>query len=209
LVERNLAKVEVAGSNPVIRSEDGFGRPLLTKVSATWPSGQARVCKTLYPGSIPGVASSGYNAHNGRLAQRQSAASTRQRSAVQFRQRPPRKPLHSRGFWHFGVSAGSVRSGNDGEVTVAESGAGQKLGNPAAPRPSGSPPDRGVQHHPDHRIATHPAGYALPAIAACRCHWLWDSSKNGGSIRIRGPRMGPVSDELDQIKAIVDCPGRC
>ena len=57
LVERNLAKVEVAGSNPVIRSEDGFGRFLLTKVSATWPSGQARVCKTLYPGSIPGVAS--------------------------------------------------------------------------------------------------------------------------------------------------------
>jgi hypothetical protein len=88
LVERNLAKVEVAGSNPVIRSGDGFGCPLLTKVSATWPSGQARVCKTLYPGSIPGVASLGYNAHNGRLAQRQSAASTRQRSAVRSRQRP-------------------------------------------------------------------------------------------------------------------------
>ncbi len=83
MVERNLAKVEVAGSNPVIRSEGGFGRPLLTEVSATGPSGEARVCKTLYPGSIPGVASSGYNAHNGRLAQRQSAASTRQRSLVQ------------------------------------------------------------------------------------------------------------------------------
>ena len=83
LVERNLAKVEVAGSNPVVRSEGGFGRPLLTKVSATWPSGEARVCKTLYPGSIPGVASAGYNAQHGRLAQRQSAASTRQRSLVQ------------------------------------------------------------------------------------------------------------------------------
>jgi hypothetical protein len=98
LVERNLAKVEVAGSNPVIRSEDGFGRPLLTNVSATWPSGQARVCKTLYPGSIPGVASSGYNAHNGRLAQRQSAASTRQRSAVQSRQRPQDKTRTPYGF---------------------------------------------------------------------------------------------------------------
>ena len=83
LVERNLAKVEVAGSNPVVRSKGGSDRPLLTEVSATWPSGEARVCKTLYPGSIPGVASSGYNAHNGRLAQRQSAASTRQRSLVQ------------------------------------------------------------------------------------------------------------------------------
>ena len=101
LVERNLAKVEVAGSNPVIRSEDGLGRPLLTKVSATWPSGQARVCKTLYPGSIPGVASQGYNAHNGRLAQRQSAASTRQRSAVQSRQRPLLKPLLCKGFGYF------------------------------------------------------------------------------------------------------------
>ncbi len=97
LVERNLAKVEVAGSNPVIRSEDGFGRLLLTNVSATWPSGQARVCKTLYPGSIPGVASSGYNAHNGRLAQRQSAASTRQRSAVQSRQRPRTETLAAAG----------------------------------------------------------------------------------------------------------------
>jgi hypothetical protein len=26
--------------------------------TATWRSGYARVCKTLYPGSIPGVASS-------------------------------------------------------------------------------------------------------------------------------------------------------
>ena len=38
LVERNLAKVEVAGSNPVVRSTTGrsHDRPL---VSATWPSG--------------------------------------------------------------------------------------------------------------------------------------------------------------------------
>ena len=31
LVERNLAKVEVAGSNPVVRSEGGFGRPLFDR----------------------------------------------------------------------------------------------------------------------------------------------------------------------------------
>ena len=68
LVERNLAKVEVAGSNPVVRSEGGLGRPLLTEVSATWPSGEARVCKTLYPGSIPGVASAGYNAQTRALS---------------------------------------------------------------------------------------------------------------------------------------------
>ena len=36
LVERNLAKVEVAGSIPVVRSRvGGFVRPFL----ATWPSG--------------------------------------------------------------------------------------------------------------------------------------------------------------------------
>ena len=35
LVERNLAKVEVAGSNPVFRSDIHHGCP----VSATWPSG--------------------------------------------------------------------------------------------------------------------------------------------------------------------------
>jgi hypothetical protein len=31
LVERNLAKVEVAGSNPVVRSEGGFGRPFVDR----------------------------------------------------------------------------------------------------------------------------------------------------------------------------------
>ena len=48
LVEHNLAKVGVAGSNPVIRS------------MATWPSGKAEACKAFTPGSNPGVASIKY-----------------------------------------------------------------------------------------------------------------------------------------------------
>ena len=47
MVERDLAKVEVAGSSPVIRSI----------FMAPWPSGKARVCKTLIPGPNPGGAS--------------------------------------------------------------------------------------------------------------------------------------------------------
>ena len=63
LVERNLAKVEVAGSIPVVRSTGG---PVPPVFSATWPSGKARVCKTLYPGSIPGVASTCTNVGSSR-----------------------------------------------------------------------------------------------------------------------------------------------
>ena len=44
LVERHLAKVEVASSSLVGRSNRS-GIPLLNMV--TWPSGKARVCKTL------------------------------------------------------------------------------------------------------------------------------------------------------------------
>ena len=44
LVERHLAKVEVASSSLVGRSNRS-GNPLLNMV--TWPSGKARVCKTL------------------------------------------------------------------------------------------------------------------------------------------------------------------
>ncbi len=43
MVERNLAKVEVAGSNPVSRS----------KFKARWQSGDANDCNSLYSGSIP------------------------------------------------------------------------------------------------------------------------------------------------------------
>jgi hypothetical protein len=50
LVERNLAKVEVAGSNPVVRSER-VGRPAFSLVE--WPRGEATACKAVYTGSNP------------------------------------------------------------------------------------------------------------------------------------------------------------
>ena len=48
LVERNLAKVEVAGSNPVSRS---------TPNKARWQSGHVVDCNSAYAGSIPARAS--------------------------------------------------------------------------------------------------------------------------------------------------------
>ncbi len=64
LVEHHLAKVRVAGSNPVVRSRD-FMRPveLIRPVfyerahQATWPSGKAEACKAFITGSNPVVAS--------------------------------------------------------------------------------------------------------------------------------------------------------
>jgi hypothetical protein len=47
LVERNLAKVEVAGSRPVIRSEEK------TAFTVEWPRGEAAACKAAYTGSNP------------------------------------------------------------------------------------------------------------------------------------------------------------
>ena len=47
LVERNLAKVEVAGSSPVIRSEG------MTAFTVEWPRGEAAACKAAYTGSNP------------------------------------------------------------------------------------------------------------------------------------------------------------
>ena len=49
MVECNLAKVEVAGSNPVSRSR--------VFCLAAWPSGKAEVCKTFTPSSNLGAAS--------------------------------------------------------------------------------------------------------------------------------------------------------
>ena len=47
LVERNLAKVEVAGSNPVVRSAGrSMGRPF----SAPWPSGLGKGLQNPLPG---------------------------------------------------------------------------------------------------------------------------------------------------------------
>src|SRR5437870_3302561 len=49
LVERNLAKVEVAGSNPVVRSEEVSRLDSLVE----WPRGEATACKAVYTGSNP------------------------------------------------------------------------------------------------------------------------------------------------------------
>ena len=49
LVERLLAKEKVVGSSPIARS-------YYQLIVATWPSGKARVCKTLITGSNPVVA---------------------------------------------------------------------------------------------------------------------------------------------------------
>ena len=57
LVARNLAKVEVAGSNPVARSMQLRAEHIGLFHTAKWPSGKAEACKALTPGSNPGFAS--------------------------------------------------------------------------------------------------------------------------------------------------------
>jgi hypothetical protein len=65
VVECDLAKVEVAGSNPVSRSNflavepasAGFFYPAGPLEAAPSPSGKAEVCTTSIPGSTPGGAS--------------------------------------------------------------------------------------------------------------------------------------------------------
>jgi hypothetical protein len=59
LVERNLAKVEVAGSNPVSRSnlQAGIYKQESTISEARWQSGYAADCKSVNAGSIPTRAS--------------------------------------------------------------------------------------------------------------------------------------------------------
>ena len=55
LVEHHLAKVRVAGSNPVVRSErvspSSLWRVQTSKVE--WPRGEATDCKSVYTGSNP------------------------------------------------------------------------------------------------------------------------------------------------------------
>jgi hypothetical protein len=62
VVERLLAKEKVVGSNPIARSELriadcglSISNPqfIIKLVTASWPSGKARVCKTLITGSNP------------------------------------------------------------------------------------------------------------------------------------------------------------
>ena len=47
LVAHHLAKVNVAGSSPVIRSAQ------VLHLAVEWPRGEARDCKSLYTGSNP------------------------------------------------------------------------------------------------------------------------------------------------------------
>src|SRR3954466_12195160 len=59
LVEHHLAKVRVAGSNPVVRSERVSPTPLGRSSSPVeWPRGEATDCKSVYTGSNP-VSTSG------------------------------------------------------------------------------------------------------------------------------------------------------
>ena len=56
LVAHHLAKVRVAGSNPVIRSEGSRSQDVLTRLdtfAVEWPSGEAAACKAVNTGSIP------------------------------------------------------------------------------------------------------------------------------------------------------------
>jgi hypothetical protein len=83
LVAHHLAKVRVAGSNPVIRSNGAVA----STPAVEWPSGEATACKAVHTGSIPVSTSSICLA---RLAQRESASLTRKRSLVQSQYRAPR-----------------------------------------------------------------------------------------------------------------------
>jgi hypothetical protein len=85
LVAHHLAKVRVAGSNPVIRSKVQWHQP----PAVEWPSGEATACKAVHTGSIPVSTSKKDPA---RLAQRESASLTRKRSLVQSQYRAPVLP---------------------------------------------------------------------------------------------------------------------
>ena len=56
LVAHHLAKVRVAGSNPVVRSKV----QLASIPAVEWPSGEATACKAVHTGSIPVSASQLY-----------------------------------------------------------------------------------------------------------------------------------------------------
>jgi hypothetical protein len=67
LVERLLAKEKVVGSSPIARSgriAGGKNPSAILYCQASWPSGKARVCKTLTTGSNPVDASQFFNSAN-------------------------------------------------------------------------------------------------------------------------------------------------
>ena len=53
LVEHHLAKVRVAGSNPVVRSEKVSVSQEIVSLPVEWPRGEATDCKSVYTGSNP------------------------------------------------------------------------------------------------------------------------------------------------------------
>jgi hypothetical protein len=83
LVAHHLAKVRVAGSNPVVRSKV----QVASIPAVEWPSGEATACKAVHTGSIP--VSTSNSLTRARLAQRESASLTRKRSLVQSQYRAP------------------------------------------------------------------------------------------------------------------------
>ena len=77
LVEHHLAKVDVASSNLVVRSQDTVTATVFRNCVYTvgWPRGEAAACKAVYTGSNPVPTSvktlvSGHAGCKGRLAQR-------------------------------------------------------------------------------------------------------------------------------------------
>jgi hypothetical protein len=118
VVAHHLAKVRVAGSNPVIRSRlDNLRIGAIERTPGPlveWPSGEATACKAVHTGSIP-VSTSFYlwrvldpQEQPARLAQRESASLTRKRSLVQSQYRAPREEPRSSvpGFFSYGVQLG-------------------------------------------------------------------------------------------------------
>jgi hypothetical protein len=83
LVEHHLAKVRVAGSNPVVRSERVSPR-------AVFPGGVAERRGNGLQIRVHGFKS---RLHLGRLAQWERASLTRKRSLVQIQYRPPESHL--------------------------------------------------------------------------------------------------------------------
>ena len=65
LVERNLAKVEVASSSLVVRSQRSFHRSFHGRTSTVgWPRGEATDCKSVYTGSNPVPTSTHHNSRS-------------------------------------------------------------------------------------------------------------------------------------------------
>src|SRR3954468_550318 len=91
LVAHHLAKVRVAGSNPVVRSE----RPrLVVRGHARWSGREARQ-RPAKPCTRVQIPSPPRHQERGRLAQRERASLTRKRSLVRSQYRPQKeRPGH-------------------------------------------------------------------------------------------------------------------